>query len=393
MNKSHRLEFLDGLRGIAAAIVVVHHLMIGFFPTSYTLDVNTSHLANNGERVLHNTPLGLGINGGFAVGIFLILSGYVVGLNEKEVSWVRLLEQALKRFARFFFPILATHAVVWAVLKTELDLNQAAAALTESWWWLGTQWQNINTSVGEMFGQAFLSLFKSYPLDQVYNSSTWTMPFFFLGPLSLLGVNFLIRNRLRRRLVIGLLLLVTLKTHYWPIYLGYFLAKVLPLVNWAKIKKISWVGLPILLVLANYPQAYDTANDSVVYSLLPVLSFTHTSTFYHVVAAILLLIMVYSSDLLKRILSSRLAQFLGRISFSLYLFHILVINTLTSGLFVWFRQGLNYELAFFVAAGLSLPVIIIGSWCLYRYVELPTIRISRSMLEWKYATNKITAKK
>ena len=66
-------------------------MMIGFYPATYTRGTASLHTGRAWEWLSHDTPLGIGINGGFAVAIFLLLSGYVLFLGKdrkKEPDYV-----------------------------------------------------------------------------------------------------------------------------------------------------------------------------------------------------------------------------------------------------------------------------------------------------------------
>ncbi len=81
--------------------------------------------------------------------------------------------------------------------------------------------------------------------------------------------------------------------------------------------------------------------------------------------------------LAERILETRLLRWLGEISFSLYLVHLLLIVPIGSALL---RFGIDHwhpVLRFAALASTSLPVVLGGAHLLYRYVELPGIRIGR----------------
>jgi peptidoglycan/LPS O-acetylase OafA/YrhL len=377
-----RIDYLDGLRGLAAVLVVIHHMMIGFWPSTYTVNPSTMHSGNQIERVLHNSPLGMGINGGLAVAIFLVLSGYVVGLSDEQMTIKKITSSAVKRWWRFWLPILTTHLIALLLIELGWHWNQQAAGVSGSDWWLGVMWR-MEPSMMEAIKQAFLALWRTYSLDQVYNSSTWTMPFFFLGPIGLMIILAIGRQKWVRTAVLGGVLGYTLKTHYWPIMAGYGLSQLLARFETRKLP-MWWSG--ILLVLAvmvgNYPQAYDTAAATRLYSGLPIFGWVHTSTFYHTIATLMIITMIFFNPKLQKLLSTTLCVWLGKISFSLYLFHVLVINSVTSGLMVWLTPMMAYGWAFLISQAVSWPIIIGGSLGLYYWVERPSISIAQTMLQW-----------
>ncbi|WP_019915138.1 acyltransferase family protein [Paenibacillus sp. HW567] len=71
-----KLLYLNGLRGVAALVVVFSHYTLSFFPALHT--GNTSDVYNSFELFVSGSPLNVFYNGSFAVFIFFILSGFVL---------------------------------------------------------------------------------------------------------------------------------------------------------------------------------------------------------------------------------------------------------------------------------------------------------------------------
>jgi peptidoglycan/LPS O-acetylase OafA/YrhL len=364
-----RIDYLDGLRGMAALIVVFYHLMLGFY--------RASHYP---ESLLHTFPLQLLVNGNFAVVVFLLLSGYVIGLKDSTPSLSTVVETIVKRFFRFVMPILATHLVVVVVLSLGWYWNREAAEITLSDSWLGMMWQ-IEPSVIDATSQAILSVFRGFSRDIVYNSSIWTMPFFFLGPLGLMSFLFLVRPAMLRIGLLGLGIVLLIKTYYWPILFGYLLARLFR----NRSSYPAWIHgllLAAFVVFGNYPYSVSIAQTTPFYRWLPTVSFMNTTTLYQVLGVAALLLLLASWTRLQQLFSGQWILFLGTISFSLYLFHVLIINTVTSGLFLILYAITDYKTAFGISLLASLPLIMAGSVLLYRYAEVPSQPVARSVLQW-----------
>ena len=85
-----KVKFLDGLRGVAAFIVVIAHYIQVFYPTVFNGNIESIHTKNNLELIFYKTPLNLFFNANFCVCIFFVLSGYVLSIkffkyNDKEI--------------------------------------------------------------------------------------------------------------------------------------------------------------------------------------------------------------------------------------------------------------------------------------------------------------------
>src|SRR6187551_3267809 len=69
-----RVAYLDGLRGVAAFLVVVAHLVCGFFPGFYFVAAE----GHEWQKAFATTPLFVLVSGVFQVLIFFVLSGFVL---------------------------------------------------------------------------------------------------------------------------------------------------------------------------------------------------------------------------------------------------------------------------------------------------------------------------
>jgi peptidoglycan/LPS O-acetylase OafA/YrhL len=77
------------------------------------------------------------------------------------------------------------------------------------------------------------------------------------------------------------------------------------------------------------------------------------------------------------VLSRPVAQFLGKISFSLYLIHGPMICSLMSSLIVLiYHLHPSPGLATFAAAAITVPISLALSWLLFRLVDRPALRLS-----------------
>ena len=96
----------------------------------------------------------------------------------------------------------------------------------------------------------------------------------------------------------------------------------------------------------------------------------------HVIGAALVLFAVVSSQSLQRGLSTRPMRYLGKISFSMYLVHVLVIGSLTGGILVWLAPHYSYFHALLIALVLSVPVILVVSHLFAKCIDGPSVRLA-----------------
>src|SRR5580692_1992968 len=92
-----RFEYLDGLRGVAAGIVILGHAIIAFDFAIYTGDPANS--VTSWDIWLSGAPLQIEIGGNLSVCLFFAMSGFVLAgaFDAAEMGFIPLL---LKRYLR-----------------------------------------------------------------------------------------------------------------------------------------------------------------------------------------------------------------------------------------------------------------------------------------------------
>ena|SRR6516164_4306157 len=104
-----RLRQLDGLRGLAALVVVIFHFLSAFAPNFIPDQIDTPY-------VLADTPFGIFFNGPFSVSIFFVLSGFVVSNAAAKRRSPIYLNLAL-RYVRLAVPVLFSVIFAWMLLE------------------------------------------------------------------------------------------------------------------------------------------------------------------------------------------------------------------------------------------------------------------------------------
>ncbi|GEN99638.1 acyltransferase [Novosphingobium sediminis] len=115
-------------------------------------------------------------------------------------------------------------------------------------------------------------------------------------------------------------------------------------------------------------------------------SIVHPATAWHVLTsfstAFLVACLWYcDSSWVARGLSWAPMAFVGRLTFGIYLLHVLVMNVLLKGGMAKFGQSLDWPIAFIVVYGASIPV----AYAFYRVVERPCINFGRRLALTRFA--------
>lgn len=361
-----RIPALDGLRGAAAFVVVVHHALLTMpgFIAPYHHD--TAHLPAPGSAAwwLVWSPLHLVWAGGEAVLVFFVLSGLVLTRPalEGRLRWRSYYPQ---RAARLYLPVFA--AVAFGYLLARLvDHGQDP---TSAWIAAHTRfpsWQTLRLDLTLVNGDSLLIT----PLW----SLRWEVWFSLLLPLFVL-----MALLLRRAGVIpaigAMAVLVALAglgvrwqqeaTPYLPIFgVGALLAVLAGPLQRRAASLPSWtwppaaaVAIGLLLNRWVVPGGTGTWPPGLGHALA-------------VAGAGLLVALVLASRGVARPLERPLAQWAGRISFSLYLVHEPVVVAAAT-------IGGPAHLRLSVPAGIVASVLV--AVVFYRFVELPLHKVARKL--------------
>jgi peptidoglycan/LPS O-acetylase OafA/YrhL len=305
---------LDGLRGLAALVVMIWHFSVGFLPFLVGATIVGRHTPI--DRLVSDTPLFLPFAGTFAVYIFFVLSGFVLSLSffHKRDSSV-LVSSAARRYFRLMIP--AASSVILAYLLMRLIGNDAhlAASKTTGSYWLSAFWDfkpHLLTAIYQGVYGVFFTNFNSY------NTNLWTMQnelfgsfmvFLFLG----------LFGKLARRWVFYLAFgLILLKTPYLAFLLGMAICDVW--VNRPDLKqlltaRVSTILLVAGLLLGSWHVGWLNLYNPVYGRFtLPMFNQAEMQVFVLIIAAACLILAVLRLGWLKRFFELRPLQYLGKVS-------------------------------------------------------------------------------
>lgn len=354
-----RLKSLDGLRGLAALIVVVHHVMLTFplFAAPYLEGQAQDGL----PELLAYTPLHTFWDGQGAVFVFFVLSGVVLTLpvikQGRDFSWAGYYPQ---RLLRLYLP-------VWGAIILYLGWVLIIPRTTE----MKSAWLRITDSPvtpERLFGDATL-LFGTGDLVSPLWSLQWEIAFSFLLPLFVfIGIRFARFGWLIALLcVIGIGVSSDLGNRafvYLPMFMiGVVVATWLPrIVAWRPSRgtqAILVIAGPLLLISPWLIRPFE----SLRFLVQPFDAIATIGALVAVVAAIVV-------PLFRRILESRVMQWFGLISFSLYLVHEPVVISMAH----LFGDD-NLQIAGVVGILISIPL----AWVFFKVVEIPSHKLSRRL--------------
>lgn len=349
-----RIRSLDGLRGVAAFVVLFYHLSLAARP----------ELSHRTWVWLTQSPLKILFPGTESVLIFFVLSGLVVTLPalKQQFVWRRYYPQ---RLLRLYLPVIA--ALVFAVVLILLIPRDPSSMPAGSWM---RDAQATSVNLWSVLSEASLAR-KSYKIDNVLWSLRWEVLFSALLPI-FVWVALLLKKHATFFICLAVSASVLGRVIqnealvYLPLFLvGAVLATRLgELAAPASKRESQWFPLLALLsgalLIASW-WARPLHENQVVQDALWGLAGA---------GAVLIVVLAIRWPSMRRVLEQPFSQWLGKISFSLYLVHVPIIATL---------MYLFGQRAWWLACLVSVPASFVIAVLFQRFIEAPSHKLSRAV--------------
>ncbi|CAG9719557.1 acyltransferase family protein [Clostridium neonatale] len=370
---------LDGLRGVAAFIVVIHNYLLGFYPSTYSGNMDTIRTNSGIDATLASTPINILYNGNVSVCIFFVLSGYVLSYKFFKYSDKNIItSSAIRRYLRLMIPVLFSIIVAYVFMKFKLFYNSDVAIITGSDWWLAN-FYNFTPNIFEMLKQGAYGVF--FLNESSYNAVLWTMHYELFGSFVVFGIISIFGNIRNRSIIYIVCILLTYNTYYLAFILGIILSDANSncdkFINSFNSKYLKIFLLVIGLILCSYPSGIDVKETIYEYMRIPKID--DIVAFYHILGSFLIIIILLKSDILKRFFALKIPLFFGKISFSMYIIHLIILCSFSSFLFSKIINNFRYYQAFIIMLMISLIIIILISYYIYKYVDCIAIKLSKKI--------------
>jgi peptidoglycan/LPS O-acetylase OafA/YrhL len=375
----YRYKGLDGLRGVAALSVVLLHYVSAFAPFLIGMTATRRHSAL--DQLISTSPLGLPLAANFAVCIFFVLSGFVLSAKFfKTRDNDILILSAAKRYFRLMIPAMASILLAYVILRLGLFYTQKAAVGSESTIFLTTFWQ-FPAHLGQAVFQGLYGIwFGEFVIATTYNFVLWTMHYELYGSFLIFMYLALFGKHSNRWIFYVLFSIVFLKTYFLGFIAGMAICDIYtnlrPAVG-AQLRSVYlWLSLLIGVVLGTWT---TTSIYIGFYNhlSLPFFSAPQLELTAHMVGAILVVLSVLELKILSSFFETKPMQYLGRVSFSLYLTHPLVLGSLASYIFYRLLPTHGYRVATLACVVISVPLTFVVASLFTRYVDSPSIVFSK----------------
>ncbi|KAI5296067.1 hypothetical protein KEM52_005842 [Ascosphaera acerosa] len=344
MSQKRDDNWIDGLRGVASFIVVTGHLCTCFVP--HLLSPQSDEKGEQPRSLFQYPIFRLCVSGRAAVAIFFLITGFVNSLNPVKnarasntaVGLKNLARSTFTRSGRLVVPTTIATLIGWVLCEAGVfQMGQR----TDSWWI-----QGVSASPDPSLTAAITHLAKTLVVswhngETDFDKTHWTLVFFLKGSmrvyLALMAMTLLSQRA-------WYFVTVFLYAFSWctgdclvgtNIYAGILLAQLQVDLGSRATSILPKVVPSIIIITALFACSYPQENqqwvpwskrmmDAMV-AMTP--GGTEHSRYWMSVGATLLIFGVFFSRNARKVLTSPVFNFLGRVSFPVYLLHDTVIRT------------------------------------------------------------------
>ncbi len=343
MTTSTRLKFIDGLRGLAAMAVVIYHLRLA-------VDEFSPNFAGLLDPIFRYGYLG--------VDVFFVISGIVISYSvSKFKPSIQFLGRfALRRSIRLdppYWSIIVAEIVLIA-LATRYFADQVSVGIPD--------WQQVLAHL--IYAQ---DLLRQGNILSVFWTLCYEIQFYLFFVLGALALDKLSLDGHARRIVVAAVFVTSLFVFFFlpenPVF-GLFIDR------WYQF----FVGVLAMRCLAERKISIDFV---VAVTAILACALLSDSGLDNGVSAILIAILVVWAGLAGKMgawLSGTSIQFLGAISYSLYLVHLVVGWRIAKFIGVISDDTNPWPIFLF-----SIVSSIFAAWLLYHFIERPSLNMAKTI--------------
>ena len=378
--KTEHILWIDGLRGIACFLIFAHHLALHFYPSVYYGELETPHLPHRIDVRLATSPLGVIINGNFFLCVFLLISAYLTAsgiMRYERADLPRGVFQAfIKRWPRLMFPALATGLLNYVTVSLLYRTGLSGVAPTQS--------------LPELLLHSIL--IQWFTMDSSVLGPFWMLHLLLLGSWAIMLLSIPAALLKKRRAVLWVAYVLFLIpaariSHYFfcmqlGLILAYGHAFGKQPASGPRTRLAGGFCIAAGLFLGGYPSFAIPHNGYRIFDFL-LYNIDEAYQLIHSTGALLLvygLFLIYSRKK-DGILTARPFQWLGKRSYSVFLVHVIVINTFSYLLSEKLLAcGVGYLTSVIITVPLTVALVLLLSALFYRFAEQPCAKLTAKLV-------------
>jgi peptidoglycan/LPS O-acetylase OafA/YrhL len=419
---------LDGLRGLAAFIVFICHLAYSSHDVSIGYGFTGERQKETGNSYtqwLRLPIVRLFYDGDPAVTMFFLISGFALSWKPlklaREKEWAgfarTLMGSTIKRWPRLFLPVLASTGIIF--LMVQLGVYDLTRGIANDKKLLSVFQEPHPEAKSNVFEMVFAWLYANWTMWQPfhwnrdgvlpYDIHLWTIPVELRASMglfvTLLAVGGM-KSRVRVVTLAVLIVVACLKDSwammmFWAgaleaeLTLSRQASSAIPVHDVDKhdgpgerfsprnLARLSVLVVSLFLMSEPF-EPQDTFGWRALVPYIPS-NFSEKRRFYTCIGSMACFHLLTTSDHARAFFRSHVMQYLGRISYGLYLVHAFVLHTFGYAVFsfVWSITGVETviakEVGFVVAAAGITPFALYVADIFHRAVDEPSVRLAKWM--------------
>lgn len=374
MNERKRLDYLDGLKGIACFLIFVHHFLLLFYPAVHFGESAISNL-NGLDTALSESPLSVIFNGNYFVALFCVISGVVISLQVMTLSdKEKLASTVAKRYFRLMLPVFPVAIIVFLISQLNGFTNIEASTFTGSTW--AGQYYTETITFEKFIKSTFIETW--FYGDNTISGNFWVISKMFFGSFLSMLLSVITWKYKKRAWILMVLISLCFFDHS-DFYLAFSLGTLIAWLIVNKEKFFHKVPGVILLIFGIFLGGFPSGvTPTGIYKPF----IFHSYADIHILGAVMTIYGIISLKVTQRALSIKPFTFLGKISYSVYVIHAPLLFSLTSSLFLAFKDSMGYTLNTLLVFIISSIVLIAICYVYNRYVEKGLNTVQYKLFKW-----------
>lgn len=339
-----RLEFLDGLRGWAALIVVFLHAFVGVLPP----------VEDAGAYIRTWWPF----TGRFSVDVFFLISGFALSIAFiRKQNRQTLVRMATGRYFRLFIPIFVVCILVSLSMNTGLFPDPTERPLRKA-----TKFA-FDPTLQHLLKFSFFDVFFNYSPKETYAGPLWTMSIEFYGSM-IVAATLFVFGRPRKFWPVFFLIAAALlyyKSFYFLFFVGMICCDYYQDLSHKRLRFLA----PVLLIVG---------------AAIPVLF--RPNTYAMLCGTSIFFVGVVMSSRAKFVMETKFSKWLGKISFPLYLVHVPILYIVGMPLYMAYPDNIAMRIfigfvAIFAGVLASIALVPVNTFAMHisRYVGNKFVRL------------------
>ena len=370
---SAKINSAESIRGLACLAVVFSHLAMSFFPYLHHFDINeVTDLA--WVHAIHHSPFAFFYSGDAAVFVFFVLSGFVLSyaiLNKPEQFNKKIKNMMIKRYPRLMIPALTSCLIIWLVFKF-VHINSGHVG----------SWLQAFTVQGFSFTHALYEgtigafLFSESEVNWVL----WTMTIELMGSFALFFLLYLYHYK-KLAFWLGSLIIPCLAFYWRGRGFSFGISSfIIGIYIYLYAKTISNLAAITMLIIGLY--LAGAHNTSTSYQWLYSIFGDLTYDYCNFIAGILIVYSVLMNPLLSKGLDHPILVWLGKLSFSIYLLHLLMLYLVCIPLFNFLLSlHWSYSISVICSGFTAICVTLVAANFYSNYVDQFAIKVSNKIAD------------